>query len=330
VIRIEAPSRLHFGLLSLPREGFEPKAWLDSEGEPRIAARYFGGVGLMVEHPGIILTVRPSTAWSARGYCSARALAFAQTACAAWGISEQFEIRVERCPSEHIGLGTGTQLGLAVAQAIAMATGHCEIAVTDLARAVGRGCRSALGIHGFAQGGFLVEGGKLSPDSISPLAARMAFPEDWAVLLIRGNVPQGNHGQREAEAFQQLARLGSQLTQTDGLCRLVLLGMLPALVERDLKTFGAALYDFNRRVGEMFRPWQGGVYCHPFVAELIEGLREKGCKGVGQSSWGPTVFAVVALQDVAGLVEWLTCRYAIRREEITVTGARNQGAAASG
>ena len=52
-------------------------------------------------------------------------------------------------------------------------------------------------------------------------------------------------------------------------CRLVLLGMLPALVERDFDSFGEALYDFNRRVGEMFRPWQGDLYAHPRVSAVF-------------------------------------------------------------
>jgi beta-ribofuranosylaminobenzene 5'-phosphate synthase len=281
----------------------------------------------MVEHPGIALTLTPATAWSARGPCAGRALAFARTVCAAWDIEETYEIDVEGCPPEHVGLGTGTQLGLAIARAIAIANGRGDIAVTELARVVGRGHRSALGIHGFAQGGFLVEGGKRGAENISPLVARVAFPEDWAVLLVIPRSLQGDHGKREVEAFQQLGRLRPDVARTESLCRLVLLGMLPALMEHDLEAFGAALYDFNRRVGEMFRPWQGGVYSHPLVAELITGLRERGGKSVGHSSWGPTVFAIVAPQEVDGLVQWLTAKFGIDREEITVTSARNRGAA---
>jgi len=326
MIRVEAPSRLHFGLLSLPADGSEPATWPDSEGRPGVPARHFGGVGLMVEHPGVALTIAPAAAWSAQGPCAGRALTFARTVCAGLGVRQEFEIDVQRCPPEHVGLGTGTQLGLAVARAIAVATGRGHITVPDLARLVGRGRRSALGIHGFAHGGFLVEAGKRDPEAISPLVARLPFPDEWAVLLVIPRSLQGDHGKRETEAFQQLRRLPPDLARTEMLCRLVLLGMLPALMERNLDAFGAALYDFNRRVGEMFQPWQGGVYAHPLVAEIVRGLRNAGVKGVGHSSWGPTIFAIVSTQEAVALGDWLTRKHGVEREEMIVTPARNAGA----
>src|SRR5439155_19963339 len=141
-------------------------------------------------------------------------------------------------------------------------------------------------------GGLLVEGGKTDRDEIAPLLAHQPFPEDWHVLLILPRGLQGAHGAREQEAFARLADHASNLSRTEALCRLVLLGMLPALAEHDLPAFGEALYDFNRRVGEMFAPWQSGVYAHPQTTELIAWLRQQGVRGVGQSSWGPAVFAV--------------------------------------
>ena len=191
MIRVEAASRLHWGLLSLPGPAPDAAAWLDSEGQHTIAARHFGGVGLMVEHPGIALTVAPAPDWSASGPCAERALAFAQAASAGLGIRQAFEINVERCPPEHIGLGTGTQLGLAVARAIALASERGDIAVAGLAKLIGRGRRSALGIHGFTHGGFLVEAGKGDPNAISPLVAHVPFPPEWSILLV---MPRGLRG----------------------------------------------------------------------------------------------------------------------------------------
>jgi beta-ribofuranosylaminobenzene 5'-phosphate synthase len=321
VIRVEAASRLHFGLLSLPGPGPEAAIWLDSEGQHSIAARHFGGVGLMVEHPGIALTVAPAADWSAHGPCADRALAFAKAASAGLGIHQAFQINVERCPPEHIGLGTGTQLGLAVARAIALVGGRRDMAAAELAKLIGRGRRSALGIHGFTHGGFLVEAGKRDPDAISPLVAHVAFPPEWSILLVMPRGLQGTHGQCEAEAFGQLGRSPPNLAQTESLCRLVLLGMLPALMERDLEGFGNALYDFNRRVGNMFKPWQGDVYGHPIVGEVIRGLRSAGLKSVGQSSWGPTVFAIVDRQDASDVCEWLIRKHGLDREELVVTRA---------
>src|SRR5262249_44297561 len=140
------------------------------------------------------------------------------------------------------------------------------------ARRVGRGLRSALGIHGFAHGGFLVDGGKSRITRIAPLIARFPFPEAWRVLLVLFPEAAGHHGIRETRSFQQLGRRHAAL-DTGLLCRLVLLGMLPALAEHDLPAFGEALYEFNRRVGEAFAPVQGGVYAHPAAADVVADLR---------------------------------------------------------
>jgi beta-RFAP synthase len=111
------------------------------------------------------------------------------------------------------------------------------------------------------------------------------------------------------------------------LCRLVLLGLLPALAERDLDAFGEALYDFNRRVGVGFAPVQGGSYASPRIAELVSFVRGEGIRGVGQSSWGPTVFAVTSDDDRArSLKERICTRFGLDESEVIITHANNRGA----
>ncbi len=140
----------------------------------------------------------------------------------------------------------------------------------------------------------------------------------------------GYHGQEELRAFESLRGQGNVLARTEALCRLVLLGMLPALVERDLETFGEALYDFNGRVGAGFAPVQGGTYTSPRTAELISYLRREGIRGVGQSSWGPTVFGVLAdAEQARHLAGRLRDRFALDRSEVWVTRACNEGARVS-
>jgi beta-RFAP synthase len=245
------------------------------------------------------------------------------------GVERPCAITVERCAPEHVGLGTGTQLGLATALAVASAAGQSEFNPVDLARRLGRGRRSALGLHGFAQGGFLVEGGKRSADAISPLVARADFPPSWSVVLIVPQAQAGLSGPREQEAFARLAELETDARRTDALCRLVLLGVLPALAESDLESFGESLFEFNRRVGEMFAPWQGGVYAHPRTAHLVEVLRNHGVRGVGQSSWGPTVFAVVEADKSQAVRDWLIRRQQVKENEVVVTSGANHAAVLS-
>jgi predicted sugar kinase len=105
--------------------------------------------------------------------------------------------------------------------------------------------------------------------------------------------------------------------------------MLPALAEHDLDTFGEALFDFNRRVGEMFRPWQGGLYADPRVERLVDACRAQGVRAVGQSSWGPTVFAIVPADEAQEFCNRLVLHHGCRRDELLITAAANTGAVAS-
>jgi beta-RFAP synthase len=158
----------------------------------------------------------------------------------------------------------------------------------ELARRVGRGKRSALGIHGFEQGGFLVEAGKTQSEDIAPLVARVPFPEDWGVLLVIPPSQESMHGSREAEA---IARLQGDERVSARLHKLALEELLPAVRGANLEAFGEALYEFNRLVGEQFAPVQGGPYA-PASEPIVRCLREAGLRGVAQSSWGPTVAAI--------------------------------------
>jgi len=323
MITVQTPSRLHFGLFSLAAAAH----WPDHDGQPVLPARRFGGVGLMVQQPGLELTVRPAAAWSAAGPLAERALRAARQLAAVYDVPPQ-QLTIERSAAEHTGLGTGTQLALAVAQALCTASGRPwdDAAALQAARCLGRGQRSALGLHGARQGGFLVEGGQAAAGAVAPLLLRQEFPDAWRVVLVLLPI-QGLHGPAEREAFTRLQEQPTPAGVTDALCRLTLLGMLPALAERDLDGFGDALYDFNRRVGALFAPVQGGEYAHPAVADVVAYLRQQGIRGVGQSSWGPAVFAVVADDEHAtALAEQLRRRFSLGTAEVICTAACNRGA----
>jgi beta-ribofuranosylaminobenzene 5'-phosphate synthase len=310
MIRVASGSRLHFGVFSF---GGGP-------GE-----RFFGGAGMMVDEPRVAVSVRPAASWSATGRGAERALAFARQFAASFEPDSiaAHAIQVESMPPEHAGLGSGTQLGLVVARALAESAGKQGLSVEDLAMRVGRGRRSALGIHGFAHGGFLVEAGKREGESISPLVAHVNFPDDWRLVLTIPAAAPGLHGPAEIEAFRRLHAAGVPLP-TDALCRLVLLGLLPALAARDLPAFGEALFEFNRKVGEAFASVQGGPYAGPRVTEVVEFMRGAGVHGVAQSSWGPAVCAVVPDEEKAAwLVRSVRARQGGNAPEIFVTQGRN-------
>jgi beta-RFAP synthase len=316
MLRIRTGSRLHFGLFSLD----------DSP-------RRYGGVGLMIEEPGIQMCAVPAREWAAEGPLSGRVLEFARRAAVGLSVGGKPPCRptpqhflVGRAAPEHAGLGTGTQLGLATARLLAEAC-HTQTTAEQLAFHVQRGFRSALGIHGFERGGFLVEAGKRSTaDLVSPLVAHQPFPADWRIVVIVAPTAAGLHGVPEREAFARLEAKRIEQTGTDALCRLTLLGMLPALVQRDLQTFGEALYEFNVRVGEMFAPVQGGIYSSSIVGEIVNFVRRQNVPGVGQSSWGPAVYAVVGDTERADQLASQLREHFPLATSVFVTKAMNQGA----
>ncbi len=285
MIRVVAPSRVHFGLFRVPKAG-----------ETELGARAFGGVGLMVEHPGVVVTVKPADSWQFEGLLASRAQVFATRFVLALPEDRRrpFQILVERCPPEHTGLGVGTQLGLAVAKALAVASGEGELPSAELAARVGRGERSAIGVHGFDWGGLLVDAGKLPQEEVSPLLARVALPDAWRVVLFTLPVAAGWHSHHERRAFATASG-----GDPDSLRHLTESAIVPAAQSGDIDAFGAAVHEFNQKAGEPFSAAQGGAYASPEIAALIDEVRTCGVRGVGQSSWGPTVFAVAPDSDAA-------------------------------
>ncbi|MDR3620999.1 MAG: beta-RFAP synthase [Paludisphaera borealis] len=312
-LRIRTASRLHFGLL-----GWGPHA-----------PRQFGGVGLMVEHPGLELTATPADEFQAVGRLSDRVASLLdrmrEKEASGSGLRPA-RIEVVAAPDEHMGLGVGTQLSLAVAGLLLTLSGVGEPSVEALARLSERGRRSGVGLHGFLHGGLVVDGGHKVADDVPPLVSRMDFPPEWSILIVRPPGPEGRHGAEEALAFAELPPCPERVTER--LCRLVLLDLLSAVAEHDLAAFGAAVSELQHRVGTAFAPAQGGVYATPESETLVDDFARLGLVGGGQSSWGPLLYAFgdLSAEERQAVADWLVDRRGLDRSEILWTRARNQGA----
>jgi beta-RFAP synthase len=253
----------------------------------------------MVDAPGVAVTASLAESWRFEGTLASRAQSFAFRFMQSVpeNLRQSFQVLVERCPREHTGLGVGTQLGLSVSKALAVALALPERDSSELAMAIGRGERSAVGVHGFDRGGLLVEIGKLPGERISPLLSQVRLPESWRIVLLMPPSATEWSSTREQIAFAA-ARPGNR----HALQNLATKGILLAAETGDLQSFGDAVHEYNRLAGEPFAAAQGGAYASPAIAELIGSLRENGIRGVGQSSWGPTVFAIVEDQEIAASI----------------------------
>ena len=279
----------------------------------------------MIRQPGSLLRVQPADQFSVTGQLSQRVQEFAKLYCKTTGASlPQAEFFLERNAPGHSGFGSGTQVGLLTAKALALLTGDLQATGPELAERIGRGGRSGIGLHGFEHGGLLVDGGKSKQDKVAPLVARHPVPEDWRFVIVIPKALHGLHGGAEEQAMRKLV---IPVTQTEKLSRIVLMGILPTISNQDFQGFSEAIYEFNYEAGVSFKAAQGGVYASPMLEEIVEFIRSQGIPGAGQSSWGPAVFGLVAdAASASQLVEGILNQFGFEDSEILVTQADNHGA----
>ncbi len=252
----------------------------------------------MIEKPGLLLRLTSSERLAATGPAADRAMDFARRFAAYHHLAEEPPCRIEvvRLSRQHVGLGVGTSLGMAVAAGLAAWLGLPPLPAEQLAARVGRGRRSAVGAHGFVHGGLIVEGGKSSAEEVSPLVARVELPGSWRFVLI---IPAGEglSGNDEELAFRRLPAVSAEASAA---LREELLGrLLPGARSGDFDGFSESLYRFNRAAGECYAAYQAGPYATGQLADLVAAVRAEGIRGVGQSSWGPTLFALLPDQASA-------------------------------
>ena len=309
-VEIVAPSRIHLGLLSFGSS----------------TERQFGGAGLMIDTPATHVRVTAANELAVRGHHADRALHFARC----WSESQSPAVElacvvdVLAAPPQHVGLGTGTQLGLSVATALTALYELPAASPVELALSVGRGRRSAVGTYGFAEGGFLVDGGKRSTDAISPLDYRWEIPDAWRFVLVC-SAGEGISGPTEAAAFRQLPDVSARTTAA--LKTELRDHMIPALVQEDFAQFAESIYRYGRLAGSCFAERQGGPYNGQRLTGIVERIRALGVPGVGQSSWGPTIFALLPSEPSARcLVAQLEDELADGETRIWIAAANNRGA----
>jgi beta-RFAP synthase len=278
----------------------------------------------MVEPPAVEVTIEPAVKFTVSGALAQRAERFAMSAGREWQLPAPPACHIHvQSPPEHTGMGVGSLLGLSIAAGLRRFLELPELTAEALAASVGRGRRSAVGTHGFLLGGLIVDAGKEPGQSLGTLFERVAVPDDWRFVLISSIGQPGLTGDSEADAFSRLPPVPGEVTQE--LWRLTEAEMLPAVKRADCAAFGEAVYHFGRFAGECFAAVQAGRLQRE-IGRLRRDPRPR--DGVGQSSWGPTVFAVTPNDAEAhALTEWLHGNLGVPLGEITIARPNHQGAA---
>lgn len=301
-ILVSTPARLHFGLI-------------DMNGE---IGRIDGGVGLALQSPHTVVEARGAD--DVRAECPdepefvSRLEAGLEAICRAYDLPGAC-VTVRERPLPHVGLGSATQALLGAARAVCRLYG-INPPCREQAKLVGRGGTSGIGVAAIEVGGFILDAGhrfrrddgskqEYSPSGASagveppPVLARCDFP-DWDVLVV---VPlgQGASGLREVTLFKVVCPLPREETQH--MCHIILMQLLPAVLERDLETFGRAMEEYQRLGFKVFELRAQTE----LLKDCLRFLKDNGGIGVGMSSWGPATYAfgedLSLLKEKA--MEWL-------------------------
>jgi beta-ribofuranosylaminobenzene 5'-phosphate synthase len=165
----------------------------------------------------------------------------------------------------HTGLGSKTQMALAIASAIIQILELKKkvdiLEIEKLTDMVGRGGTSGIGFRAFDSGGFILDcghrfGENEEKQSFLPSSAsnakpartilRYEFPENWHVLVVILNVPAGASNIKEVNVFQKHCPI--PIEEVQQVSHHILMQLLPGIIERDLPTFGKAINEI-RKIG---------------------------------------------------------------------------------
>ena len=259
---VSTGSRLHFGLTRI-KPG---------------SRNCINGVGVMLDEPCTRLEFRPAEKFSTSG--SERLEIFAN----AWSTHTgkplpNCEMVLVGQPPEHAGFGSGTQLAHAVAHGLNQVSGQAtrldESEAQNVATICFRGNRSMVGSFGFVNGGLIVDG--TDGDGKTTLIKQTGLPEESAFA----NIDSGKQGRAEE------------------LERMITASILPSAQNGDFEGFSESVHAYGKLSGEYYVDVQGGVYNGPVITGVVNALLGLGARGVGQSSWGPAVFAWCSDEDEA-------------------------------
>ena len=307
-VQVTASARLHLGFLDLAGD----------------LGRRFGSIGLAIDAFETRVQLREAPSFEVLGHERERSARLARRIAESLGLGADKQLIVSSAIPPHAGLGSGTQLALAIAAAF-RTSARLPLDTREDARLLDRGARSGVGVALFERGGLAVDAGRGPNTEVPPVVAQLNFPRDWRILLILDPRLEGAHGAAETRAFAQLPRFPADAAAE--ICRCTLMQILPGAAEQDLDAFGDGVARVQELVGDHFAQAQGGGrFTSAAVGHVAARLKALGARGIGQSSWGPTGFAFASDPSHA---EFLAQRARAERElgvEIKICKARDHGA----
>lgn len=242
----------------------------------------------------------------------------------------KFSVLVENFIGRHNGLGSGTQLSMAIVEAFNKEF-NLELSLDDKAYLAGSGGTSSVGVFCFDRGGYIFDAGRLYPKEkssrgpsenyrfhkLSTLLTRLELPK-WYVCILIPKTSTIVFDELETSLFEKHLPIPDD--EVNMLCKLILMGIMPAIVAHDFSSFCFSI-EQSMKIG--FRSREILTYGST-IKEQMQELKQAGFQGVGMSSFGPTIFGFSANKTTEKVaVDKLKKRTS---SEIYLTTLRNKGA----
>ena len=327
-IRITTPCRIHLSLID----------------ENGYTGRVDGGIGLMLDRPNVIFEASNSAEEfkiEAHKYYRESIEVINEKASRIFKMyninNKNFHFNLRRYYPSHVGLGSKTQLSLAIATAITKLKNITNVSTRDLTKLVERGGTSGIGWRGFEKGGFILDAGHdfgkgkeketFLPSSASKMAdpaltiLRYDIPEDWRFVLAIPNVKKGAYGDEEVSIFQTHAPIPKE--EVNEVSHQILMKLIPGLLKNNLDCFGEGLKRIQK-IG--FKKVELSLQ-HDIVKDLINFFEEYGLKAYGMSSFGPSVVGITqSEEEAANLLKEIQMKLKNVGGHIYICKPNNEGA----
>jgi len=277
-IEVETGARIHLGFYGI-RPGY----------------REYGGLGIYVNGVGYRIVVEEHEHDLVRGCQAGRVTEIINEIRSQYRTTKHYLVEVQKCIPEHIGLGSTTQLKLALYTAILRLEGIVAN-LEDIAVKAGVGSISGVGFYGFKYGGLIVDSGRRQGNELVGLLARYEFPENWYIAVVAPATKRRVYGEVEKRYLMACSQVDES-----SYCRaleIVFRKLLPAVVEKNFADFVAGVEELDELTSTYFAAQKGRFCCRESEAVAMA-LKEAGGEGIGQSSWGPTVYAFFKTRKAA-------------------------------
>ncbi len=271
----------------------------------------YGGIGIALSNPNYVIEFSLSGNNEVSGCQAQRVNEIKSRISRVLGtdIVEKYSVRIRSCIPVNKGFGSTTQLTLSLIygylaanlitvrgkQISIKAMGDLKKKVIELGFKLGRGVLSGVGIGVFDKGGFIIDYG-IKTRGLRPYTCVKA-PFNWRIVLI---VPKTNRQAIKDSVeevlmlknyFARLAEESDTLLLNELALKAVFSKIIPALLSRDYMVFVEGIEDVEKANALFFSAAQGGSgYCCPESETVASILYRYGCRGIGQSSWGPLIY----------------------------------------